>query len=66
MTLADWMAEHLLTDEGLATQLGCDRATISRLRRGLTRPSWEMAAKIKEVTNEAVSADDFLPVLSQS
>jgi DNA-binding XRE family transcriptional regulator len=61
MHLAEWMALADLTDGKLAALVGFDRSTISRLRRGETFPSWELAAKIKEVSRGAVKADDFLP-----
>jgi len=54
------MREQDFDDEALGTMLGVDRVTISRIRRGLNRPSWELAARIKQTTGNAVTADDFL------
>jgi DNA-binding XRE family transcriptional regulator len=50
-----------LTDEEFARVVGVDRTAISRIRRGVNRPSWELAAKIKAVTDGVVTADSFLP-----
>jgi len=61
MTLDRWMAREGVDDETLATQVGSHRITISRIRRRVNFPSWELAAKIKAVTKGRVRADDFLP-----
>lgn len=57
----EWMASRALTDEQVSSLVNVDRVTISRIRRGLNRPSWELAGKIKEASAGAVTADDFLP-----
>jgi DNA-binding XRE family transcriptional regulator len=61
MKLADWMTTQGITDDTVATGVETDRTTIGRIRRGLTRPSWELAARLKAFTGGAVTADDFLP-----
>lgn len=61
MKLNDWMSAEGLTDEGAAALVGVDRTTVSRIRRGLTQPSWELAATFKVVSGGVVTADDFLP-----
>lgn len=61
MKLSQWMAEAGHDDEAVAKLVGIDRATISRIRRGLNRPSWDLAAKLKLVSDGAVTADDHLP-----
>jgi len=65
MHLADWMAARKLTDEQFAALVQADRVTISRIRRRVNRPSWELAARIKAATGGAVTADTFLPVEAQ-
>jgi len=60
MRLSDWMKERDCNDEALGIKLGVDRVTVSRIRRGLNRPSWELAARIKQITRGAVTADDWL------
>jgi DNA-binding XRE family transcriptional regulator len=59
MKLDMWMASRGLTDDDVASLVKVDRTTISRLRRGLTKPSWELAAKLKGASKGAVIADDF-------
>lgn len=60
MKLSEWMSWKGLTDEQLAGTVSVDRVTISRIRRGTNRPSWELAARLKEISDGAVTADDFL------
>jgi DNA-binding XRE family transcriptional regulator len=63
MKLSDWMTTQGLDDEQLGNLVQADRVTISRIRRGLNRPSWDLAGRIKKASNGAVGADDFLPPL---
>jgi DNA-binding XRE family transcriptional regulator len=60
MKIAEWMLSFELSDEGVAKLVGVDRTAISRLRRGLTRPSWELAGKIREASGGLVTPNDFL------
>ena len=60
MTLADWIEERKLTDEKMAKLVGVSRATISRLKRGINKPTIQTLVRIVEVTNGAVSGKDFL------
>ena len=55
------MAEKELDDEHLGNLVQADRVTISRIRRGLNRPSWDLAGRLKNVSKGEVTADDFLP-----
>jgi predicted transcriptional regulator len=61
MQLDEWMSINGLSDGAMANLVRADRATINRVRRGITRPSWQLAARIKAATKGAVSADTFLP-----
>ena len=60
MRLSKWMALNGMADGHLAEKTGVDRATISRIRRGKHRPSWELMLRLREMTQGAVTADDFL------
>jgi transcriptional regulator with XRE-family HTH domain len=60
MRLEDWMTATKATDQALATKLGVDRSTISRIRRGKRVPSVEIMRAIHEATSGAVSANDFV------
>lgn len=65
MQLSAWMEAKGFDDEAVGRMVDADRVTISRIRRGVNRPSWELAAKFKAVSMGAVSADDFLPDLEE-
>jgi transcriptional regulator with XRE-family HTH domain len=54
MTLREWMKLSKLDDEQVATLVRANRSTISRLRRGKQRPSWELAAALEKATKGAV------------
>lgn len=62
MKLSDWMTLSGTTDDQMAEKCAVDRVTISRIRRSVNRPSWPLIGKIKEVTDGAVTAEDFAPV----
>lgn len=59
MHLAEYMAEHELSDETVAIGIGRSRPTVSRIRRRLVRPDWETIEEIKKYTNGVCTADDF-------
>lgn len=62
MHLSDYMAEQGLSDDDVATAIGRHRVSVSRYRRKLDLPSWEVVQKIKDFSGGRVSADDWLPV----
>ena len=55
MTLDEWMTRNEVADEKLAAAVRTHRTTISRIRRGEQRPSWDLAERIIQHTNEAVT-----------
>ena len=57
--LADYMADHGLSDDDVAKGINRSRPTVSRIRRRLVRPDWETIEKIKEFTEGASTADDY-------
>lgn len=61
MTLAEWMAAKDIGDAEMAALVDADRSTISRIRRGKARPSWQLAARIAKVTARKVKTDTYLP-----
>lgn len=65
MKINDWMSLKGLSDEQVGALVSVDRVTISRIRRGRNRPSWELAARFKEISEGAVTADDFLGVAAE-
>lgn len=60
MKLADWMETTGTTDAGLAEKVKRDRSTVTRWRRGQTRPDWEALETIQHITKGAVTAVDFV------
>lgn len=48
--LSDWMSNHRETDQTFAPKLGVSRVHVSRLRRGVHKPSPELAVKIEDIT----------------
>ena len=62
MKLAEWMALQGLDDDKLAEMTGFDRVTISRNRRGITKPSELLLERFREVSQGAVTANDFFHI----
>jgi predicted transcriptional regulator len=60
MRLADWLSETGKTQGWLAGQVGVTQGRISQLAAGDV-PSLELAAKIEEATEKAVTVHDLLP-----
>ena len=61
MKLADYMAEHGLTDEAVAQRIGRERSFVTRLRQGKASPSLRTLSDISAATGGAVTAEDFFP-----
>ena len=59
MTLAEWLAQEGKNDAWLAKQIGRERSFISKVRRGKTRPSISTAARICQLSQGKVRAEDY-------
>ena len=55
-----------LTQAQLAARLNVTRWMVNRLERRERRPSWDLVARIVEVSNGQVTADDFMPDSSRA
>lgn len=66
MHLSDYMASKELSDEDVAAALGCARESVSRYRRRLMRPSWEMTEKIHHFSGGVVTANDWLELQTEA
>lgn len=67
MHLADYMAEKGLTDEDVAQAIGRSRVSVSRYRRKLERPNWDVVDRFYEWSGGVISANDWpAPIESQS
>lgn len=62
MHLSDYMALHNLSDEEFAHAIQRTRETVNRIRRGAHRPDWKTIDRISKVTNDAVTAADFVDI----
>lgn len=60
MKLSDWMQHKGVDDATMGQMVDANRVTISRIRRGINQPSWELAGRIKDATKGDVTANDFL------
>ena len=60
MTLAAYMDRKKLSDEEIALNTGFHRVTISRVRRGLQLPNWELMRRLAELSGGAVMPNDFM------
>lgn len=54
------MTETGTSDDALAAQIGVDRTTVSRIRRGTRLPSADLMRRISDATAGAVMANDFI------
>ncbi len=59
MTLDQWRNAQKLTFDGLAALLRCSRSTAFRLCKGMRLPDRDQMTAILEVTNRAVTPNDF-------
>ena len=62
MTLKEWKALSGKTHSEIADLIGRNRSTITRVLRGDTLPDWETMLAILDVTNGAVTPNDFSPL----
>ncbi len=60
MTLQEFMTANDLDDVTFGALVGKDRSTVSRWRRGETKPSWNEFPLISRVTKGRVTANDFV------
>jgi len=66
MKLTDYLAGHNISDADFAASIGVSRQSVHRYKTGDRAPEWPVLAKIRDATDGAVTADDFLaPSTSQ-
>lgn len=59
--LDHFLRQHRLRQSVFADRVGATQATISKLIRGDTRPSLELAVRIERETKGAVPANSWVP-----
>lgn len=66
MKLEAFLKERNLDDADFAHLVGCDRSTVSRIRRGETFPKPALMARIALETEGLVRPDDYFATLPKS
>lgn len=59
MTLEKYMELTGLTDAELAEKLGRDRTTVTRLRNGSAKPSFEVMLALERLSEGMIRPSDF-------
>ena len=59
MTFSQWLEQSNISDAEAAKRFARDRAHISKLRRGKSRPSYELMLLINEVSKGKVGLDTW-------
>jgi hypothetical protein len=60
MTLDQYLTKLEITDAEFAIKVEHDRTTVSRWRRGETKPDWKALKLIKRETGGCVMPNDFI------
>lgn len=60
MKLAKFMELSQLSDADLAERLGRDRSTVTRLRNGSAKPSFEIMLALERMSDGAIRPSDFV------
>lgn len=58
--LANWMSKQGVRDQWLADKLSCTQSQVSRIRRGVNKPSAERAFLIEKLSRGKVKAAELL------
>lgn len=65
MTLSDWMRRNDKDRDSVAAELGVSVVSVGRYLTGERTPRPEILIKIKSMTQNLVTADDFLSAASE-
>lgn len=60
MRLADWLDEKKIKRQDFAEKIGVSRSLVSQLCNGAVWPGRDVAARISQETDGAVTANDFV------
>lgn len=63
MTLDEYLTAEKETAEAFGARIGRSTSTITRLRKGETRPDWDTLDLIIIATDQKVTPNDFSPAL---
>lgn len=59
-TLESFMKREQMSDADLAARIGKDRTLVNRLRRGLVKPTLEVASQIEAITDGEISMQSWV------
>lgn len=60
MTLSEWLRSQNMSHEEFAERIGRDRSAVTRYVNGTRMPRREVLEQIADVTDGAVTANDFV------
>lgn len=60
MKLIDWLSQENISDEAFGRRVGRSQSQISRIKRGLSRPSLDLVEVIERETSGTVTVDDWI------
>lgn len=60
MKLHDYLTLKGITDEAFGRKIGCSQSQVSRIKRGVSKPSLGLIERIALATGGAVRANDFM------
>lgn len=61
MKLSEFMRDAKLDDDAMAAKVGCSAGAVRKWRYGERMPRPDQMIRLREATDGAVTADDFLP-----
>jgi transcriptional regulator with XRE-family HTH domain len=61
MTLREYLKVHQLSQAAFASAVGCPQQLVNYWLRGRNKPGHRNMVRISEVTNGAVTWNDFMP-----
>lgn len=59
MKLSAYISKKKMTNAEFGTLVGLSQSQVSRIRRGVSRPSWEAMGRIEKETGGKVTFKDF-------
>lgn len=62
MNLHQYLDQNAETDAAFGARAGLSQSQISRLRRGVSQPSFDAIRKIAKASNGLVGAEDWMPI----
>ncbi len=64
MKLNLYLSSKGITDEAFGRKIGCSQSQVSRIKRGVSKPSLGLIERIAMATGGAVRANDFMSTVA--